>query len=111
MRNPRAINQIDNWTYEVPTFKVTENGIEDGEPMIIRLCRGNKDDENAPRQEGLFTETLLEVGRLYLEAVNVPPLNSRDTSLAITHIEDAILRIGKRAADRQARGVQGSYSK
>ena len=36
---------------------------------------------------------------------------SRDTSLAITHIEDALFRIGKRAEDRKLRGVQSTYQK
>ncbi len=111
MKHPRTIVKINNWTYRVPTFKVTNEGIEDGEPMIICLCRGNKADESAPRQEGLFTETLLEVVSQYLESVNEGDLRNRDTSIAITHIEDALLRLGKRAADRQARGVQATYQK
>lgn len=111
MINPRAIQKIDNWTYMVPTYKVTNEGIQDGEGMIIRLCHGNKEDESVERQEGLFTETLLEMITQYLEAVNVGDLRNRDTSIAITAVEDALLRLGKRAADRQLRGVQATYQK
>lgn len=111
MKDPRIINHApeDFWTYEVPTYKVTNNGIEDGAGMKIALCRGNKLDENAPRQEGVFTETLLEVCLQYLQGVNKGELANRDTSIAITHIEDALLRIGKRADDRKRREVQGTY--
>lgn len=111
MRNPRDIKQIDPWTYEVPTYRVTDNGIEDGEPMIIKLCRGDKADAEKPRQEGLFTETIFEIGVQYLTAVNKGELANRDTSIAITHAEDALLRLGKRAQDRAIRGVQGTYQK
>lgn len=112
MKNPRIIQTdgTDNvWVFYVPTYKVTDNGIEDGEGTIIKLCRGDKSDPSKPRQEGLFTETLLQVCLQYLQGVNVGALANRDTSIAITHIEDALLRIGKRAEDRKLREVQGSY--
>lgn len=97
------------WEFNVPTFKVTNEGLEDGEPTTIKLCRGDKTDEDKPRQEGFFTETLLQVCKQYLEGVNVGPLSSRDTAIAITKIDEALLWIGKRAEDRKLREVQGSY--
>ena len=33
----------------------------------------------------------------------------RDNSIAITHLEDALLRLNKRTADRLARGVEGKH--
>lgn len=111
MKNPRAIEKIDNWTYSVPSYRVTNEGIEDVPNATIFLCRGNKADETAPRQAGLFTETLLQVCLEYLESVNQGELRNRDTSIAITHIEDALLRIGKRAEDRKLRNVQATYNK
>lgn len=111
MKHPRVIEKIDNWRYEVPIYRVTNEGIEDGTPVLIQLCRGNKADESIPRHPGLFTETLLQVCLEYLEGVNQGELRNRDTSLAITHIEDAIMRINKRAEDRKLRGVQATYTK
>jgi len=112
MNNPRVIETIvEGATYKIPTYIVTENGIEDGEGIIIKFCKGNKDDASALRQEGIFTETLLQVGLQYLQSVNVGELASRDTSLAITHLEDSLFRIGKRAEDRKLRGVQATYNK
>lgn len=35
----------------------------------------------------------------------------RDNSIAITHLEDALLRLNKRTADRLARGVEGKHQK
>lgn len=114
MKNPRLISTVgpdNHWEYEIPTFKVSNGGIEDGEGTTIKLCRGNKDNESTPRQEGVFTETLLEVCRTYLNSVNTGELASRETALAITKIDEALMWLNKRAEDRKIRGVQGSYKK
>lgn len=112
MKNPKIIVPvIAGATYKVPTFKVTNEGIEDGAGIDIVFCKGNKQDESDLRQEGVFTETLLQTALQYLQHVNVGELASRDTSIAITHIEDALFRLGKRAEDRKLREVQGTYQK
>ena len=42
MKNPKIIDPvIPGATYEVPTFKVTNEGIEDGEGIRIVFCKGN----------------------------------------------------------------------
>jgi len=110
MKNPKLIETIiEGATYRVPTYKVTNDGIQDGNGIDIVFCKGNRDSEQDLRQEGMFTETLLQVALQYLQSVNVGDMASRDTSLAITHIEDALFRIGKRAEDRKLRGVTASY--
>ena len=111
MKNPRDIEKVNNWNFIVPTYKITNNGVEDATPHVINLCRGDANNENSPRQTGLFTETLLQVAVEYLQSVNTGELANRDTSIAITHIEDAILRLNKRAEDRKIRGVQATYNK
>ena len=114
MKNPKLIFTVgpDNfWSFNVPTFFVDNQGLQDGEGTIINLCRGNKEDESSPRQEGVFTETLLQLCKTYLEGVNKGELASRDTSMAITKIDEALLWLGKRAEDRKLREVQGTYQK
>lgn len=109
---PQNITVIEpKATYEVPVFSVTDDGLVQSGTTVIRMCKGNRADPNAFRQEGFFTETLLAVALTYLQENNTGELANRDTSIAITHIEDALLRIGKRAAERKARGVQGTYQK
>jgi len=108
MNNPKSIKQKDAWTYDVPTFAVTNDGLIDGPPITIPMCRGNKLNEADPRQGGLFTETLLQVCKEYLEAVNKGDLASRETSMAITKIDEALMWLNRRAEDRKLRGVQGS---
>lgn len=112
MKHPREIiTIIEKATYQVHQFKVTNLGLEDGGDTCIDFCKGNKEDQSSLRQTGFFTETLLEVCAQYLRENNVGELANRDTAIAITHIEDAILRLGKRAEDRKLRNVQGTYQK
>lgn len=112
MRNPKIIDEkIKGATYFVPTFKITDQGIEDGSGIDIVFCKGNKQDSSALRQEGIFTETLLQTAKEYLESVNVGELASRETSMAITKIDEALMWINKRVEDRKSREVQGSYQK
>lgn len=112
MKNPQEINVITpKATYEVNLFKVTDEGLVSEQTSDIRFCKGNKEDSKIPRQEGFFTETLIAVAKKYLEENNVGELASRETSMAITKLDEALMWIGKRAADRAARGVQGTYNK
>src|SRR4051812_14049434 len=112
MKNPKQIESIvEGATYMVPTYKVTDNGIEDGEVLKIVFCKGNKEDSTVLRQEGIFTETLIETAKQYLESVNIGPMSSRETSMVITKLDEALMWINKRAEDRKLRGVQATYKK
>lgn len=112
MKHPQTIEVIDpKATYQIPTYKVTNEGMVDGEGFTLRFCKGNKEDDTTFRQEGFFTETLISAAKKYLEENNVGELASRETSMVITKLDEALLWIGKRAADRAARGVQGTYQK
>lgn len=110
MKNPKVIVAVvPGATYKVPTFKVEDSGIADGDGIDIVFCKGNKEDPTALRQEGVFTETLLQTAKEYLENVNVGSLASRETSMAITKIDEALMWLNKRAEDRKLREVQGTY--
>lgn len=112
MNNPRSIETIiAGAAYKVPTYKVTDEGIVDGDGTQIIFCKGNKEDSEAFRQEGVFTETLIQTAKQYLESVNVGELASRDTSMVITKLDEALMWINKRAEDRKIRGVQATYKK
>ena len=110
MKNPKLIETvIEGATYKVPTYKVTNEGIQDGAGIEIVFCKGNKEDEGVLRQEGVFTETLLQTSKQYLESVNKGEMATRETSMAITKIDEALMWINKRAEDRKLREVQGTY--
>ncbi len=114
MRDPQIIEDVtpENAvaaSYKVPTFKVTENGIEDGNGLIINFCKGDKSNPEVFRQEGLFSETLIKVVKTYLEAVNIGPTFCRENSIAITKLDETLMWLEKRANDRKRREVQGTY--
>lgn len=112
MKHPQTIEVITpKSTYAVPTYLVSNEGMQDGEGTVIHFCKGNREDETVPRQEGFFTETLIAAAKKYLEENNVGELASREGYMAINKLDEALMWIGKRAADRAARGVQGTYQK
>lgn len=112
MKEPRLIETvIAGATYKVPTYKITNEGIQDGAGIEINFCKGNKEDEKALRQEGVFTETLIQTAKQYLESVNVGEMATRETSMVITKLDEALMWIAKRSEDRKLRGVQATYQK
>jgi hypothetical protein len=112
MKNPKQITSINNSTsYQIPTYVVTNEGIADGNGLTLNFCKGSTNDESIYRQEGVFTETILQVALENLVTVNVGDLASRDTSIAITKIEEALMLLNKRKADRELRNVLGTYNK
>jgi hypothetical protein len=112
MKNPKLIETIiEGAIYNIPTYKVTNDGIEDGDGIQVVFCKGNKEDEKALRQEGVFTETLIQTAKQYLESVNIGELANREASIVITKLDEALMWINKRAEDRKLRGVQNTYRK
>lgn len=112
MSYPREIEVLRPGTsYRVPTYVITNEGIKEEFEFTINFCKGNKDDTEAFRQEGILTESLLEVVVHYLETVNTGDLRCRESSIAITKIEEALLWLRKRSQDRQRRNVQNTYQK
>lgn len=112
MRNPRNVTELEaGYNYLIPSYKVTNEGIQEHGDAQIWFCRGDKIDESKPRQEGFFVESLLEVCKQRLLAVNKGDLANLDTAVAITKIEEAIMWLEKRQSDRKVRGVEGTYQK
>lgn len=112
MENPKSILVIkEKATYSVPCYKVTDDGLVDDGIMSIKFCKGNKSDPSAFRQSGFLTETLIAAAKKYLEENNIGELSTRETSMAITKLDEALMWIQKRADDRAVRGVQGTYQK
>lgn len=112
MKNPKIIETVtEGATYNIPTYKVTNEGMQDGQGTVIVFCKGNKEDENVLRQEGVFSETLIMTVKTYLETVNKGEMATRETSMVITKLDEALMWMQKRADDRALRGVQGTYKK
>lgn len=113
MQNPRNIEVVEpGYFYTLPEYDVTDQGLVDSHyAFAIKFCRGDKNNPSIDRQTGVFVESLLETIVHRLKTVNVGELASKETSVAITKVEEAILWLGKRSEDRRVRGVEGTYSK
>lgn len=66
--------------------------------------------QNGPVKEngvnGCQVDTLIEAAKMIIEGLN-KEFPCRENSLAITKLEEALLWLGKRKADREKRGVEG----
>src|SRR5688500_9902746 len=112
MKNPREIEVVKTKsTYKLPTYKVTNDGLADAADIEIKFCKGNKADDTIDRQDGVLTETVLQLVINNLKDNNVGDLENEHTTNAILHLETAMHKLDQRAADRKARAVQGTYQK
>lgn len=125
MKNPRDITVIEKgYVYAVPIYEVTNEGVVEhmtpdptvpggfiAETRPIVFCKGNKANDSQTRQSGVFVESLIEVVKDRLTSVNVGELATRETSVAITKLEEALMWLEKRSADRKIRGVEQTYQK
>jgi hypothetical protein len=111
MQNPKEIKRGSSHTYFLPVYAITDSGIEDVDYSIIRFARGSKTDSEIERQDGFFTESLIQLCKEHLESVNVGDLSTRETSLAITKLQEALFWLDARKQDRELRKVLGTYNK
>lgn len=71
MKNPKILTTINTGSsYILPTYRISDVGIEDGDGLTMRFCKGNKSDSTVFRQECVFTESLIQLAKQYLESVN-----------------------------------------
>ena len=72
--------------------------------------------QNGPRNEegsipGIVEGDLLEIVRHRLQCFQKGPYATRENACALTHIEEALMWMNKRAEDRAERGVLGTMNK
>lgn len=83
---------------------------ENGNPLIvIQFQKGPRKDPDA--QHGVLDGDLLEIVRDRLKAFQAGPYATRENACALTHIEEALMWMNKRAEDRAERGVLGTMNK
>jgi hypothetical protein len=110
MKDPKDILTLrEGATYIVPTYSVTDDGLESVGDGLITFVKGDKSNPNIHRQSGFMTETLLQVSKKYLEDVQQGNLVDEDTQDAIKYIELAIRSLEYRQEKRKAKGVNQTY--
>lgn len=91
-----------NHRYEIRANRITTT---DNFPAVIEF-------QNGPIKEagvnGISNEALLAIVADRLRGFQSGPFACRDNALALTHVETALLWLGKRTAERVVRGVEGT---
>lgn len=98
----------DKAELRLTTYTLGPEGLRPRDEMIIPFLKGSKDNVV---QEGIITTDLLQGGLEYLQSVNVGELHTKETSMAITKIEEALMWLDKRHGDRKDRNVLNTYKK
>lgn len=115
MSDKTIVEKVEEHLYTIPLYSVEKGKgiVLQEQKLIVPFVRGSKvEGENIfPKQDGVLVEQLLEVCRQHLVSVNVGQLASRETSLAITGIEEAMLRLYQREYNRKKAGTLGTYQK
>ena len=82
---------------------------DDSDGVHIRFqCGPRKEPES---MKGVLDGDLLEIVRDRLRAFQSGPYSCRENACALTHIEEALMWLSRRAEDRAARNVLGTYNK
>ncbi len=111
-KNPKHVEIVrDGATYMVPTYYINQDGVNSGPDFQFMFCKGNKNNMGDFRQAGFFTESIIQVAKMYLESVNSGDLENRETTKTIEKLDEALMWLNKRAEDRITRQVQNTYIK
>lgn len=91
-------------------YVICPAGDPEHEPLAtITFQKGARKDPTAV--SGVLDGDLLEIVRDRLRAFQAGPFATRENACALTHIEEALMWMNKRAEDRAERGVLGTMEK
>lgn len=109
-------------TYRLPKYQITDNGLEEAilvesmEDSInisknfldISFVRGDKNNRDVPRVDGIVHEQLLAmmISDLQYKNTLVP---SKETACAITKLQEALMWLEERTKQREINGTLGTY--
>lgn len=85
------------------------DGLPERDGVRIQFQCGPRADPTA--RKGVLTGDLLEIVRDQLKAFQAGPFACRENACALTHIEEALMWLNRRAEDRAERNVLGTTEK
>ena len=84
------IRQENTHSYRVPTYNVGKDGLILQGLEDIKLTRGSKENPEES-QTGFLTQDLIKLCLIYYKDVNVGEMSCKETSMAITKLEEALM--------------------
>ena len=100
-------------------FKATNNNDDNGNPaggtvagvgITINWQDGPLGrDESRIEPNGAFVETVIAAAKQRIEYYNATKFKCRENAMAITKLDEALMWLHKRTADREAREVEGTH--
>jgi hypothetical protein len=67
-------------------------------------------DEDRKEPNGAFVETVIDAARQRIQFYQDSKFACRENAIAITKLEEALLWLNKRTADREKRSVEGTHT-
>ena len=99
-----------NHKYEILCQRKDDQGLVTyAERFAIRFQNGARHEPNSIL--GVLDSDLLEIVRHRLQGFQSGEFASRENAIALTHVEEALMWLAKRADDRDERGVLGTMTK
>ena len=85
-------------------------GKAEGTGIVIEWQNGPL-GRGADRKEpnGAFVETVIDIARQRIQHYQDSPFKCRENAIAITKLEEALMWLNKRTADREKRNVEGLH--
>lgn len=80
-----------------------------GGGVVLVFQRGPRNEPDS--QHGILDNDLLEIVRDRLKSFQAGEYACRENACALTHIEEALMWMNRRAEDRAERNVLGTYNK
>lgn len=90
-------------------YQIRSSLLSDEVNVTIPFQLGPRSFEES--RDGVLEGDLLEIVRDRLACFQAGEFATRENAIALTHIEEALLWLNKRAEDRAERGVLGTYNK
>ena len=93
-------------------YNIYKAGEADKRGELLNVVMFQKGPRNDPRSwAGVLDGDLLEIVRDRLRMFQAGPFACRENACALTHIEEALMWMNRRAEERAARGVLGTTQK
>ena len=102
----RKYKEVKESQYELPLYELVNGAglVSTDKTITLTFVKCNKEGN----QDGLVSETVISTLIGHLTKLNTGELRNKETSMAITNLQESLFWIEERKRDRDERGVSGT---